>query len=148
MQQNGNLKAFDRWNRKDCVSFSIPVRFSNPLFIVLVRRLRLIGVFNIYHYRPQRSCGKVMFSQASVILFTEGRAWQVVYMAGRHMWRGGAMHGRGGMGGRGCAWQGWHAWQERWPLQRTARILLECILVVSCLSFLCCLEIVSQPVFK
>ena len=25
-----------------------------------------------YHYRPQRSCGKVMFSQASVILFTWG----------------------------------------------------------------------------
>ena len=25
-----------------------------------------------HHYRPQRSCGKVMFSQASVILFTGG----------------------------------------------------------------------------
>ena len=25
-----------------------------------------------YYYRPQRSCGKVMFSQASVILFTGG----------------------------------------------------------------------------
>ena len=29
------------------------------------------------HYRPQRSCGKVMFSQASVILFTVG-------VCGRH----------------------------------------------------------------
>ena len=25
-----------------------------------------------YYYRPQRSCSKVMFSQASVILFTRG----------------------------------------------------------------------------
>ena len=29
-----------------------------------------------YCYRPQRSCGKVMFSQASVILFTGGVVWQ------------------------------------------------------------------------
>ena len=29
-------------------------------------------VCNRYYYRPQRSCGKVMFSQASVILFTGG----------------------------------------------------------------------------
>ena len=28
--------------------------------------------FKTYFYRPQRSCGKVMFSQASVILFTLG----------------------------------------------------------------------------
>ena len=42
-----------------------------------------------------------------------GRAWQAV----------GSMHGVGG--------GGWHAWQERRPLQRTVRILLECILVVA-----------------
>ena len=29
--------------------------------------------FNLSYYRPQRSCGKVKFSQASVIPFTEGR---------------------------------------------------------------------------
>ena len=61
-----------------------------------------------------------------------------------HVWQGG-MHGRGhawheGMHGGGacmaggCAWQGgMHdrvcAWQERWPLQRTVRILLKCIVV-------------------
>ena len=28
--------------------------------------------FNLSYYRPQRSCGKVKFSQASVILFTDG----------------------------------------------------------------------------
>ena len=32
---------------------------------------------------------------------------------------GGGMHGGG------------HVWQERWPLQWTVRILLECILVMS-----------------
>ena len=37
---------------------------------------------------------------------------------------------KAGMLGRGCAWQGrGRAWQERRPLQRTVRILLECILV-------------------
>ena len=40
----------------------------------------------------------------------------------------GGMCGRG-MHGRGYAWQGAHAWQERQSLQRTVRILLECILV-------------------
>ena len=43
---------------------------------------------------------------------------------------GGGMHGRGNMHGRG------HAWQERWPLQRAVRILLECILVFR-LFFFC-----------
>ena len=43
-----------------------------------------------------------------------GRVWQGVCMAGACM---GDMHGRG------------HSWQERWPLQRTVGILLECILV-------------------
>ena len=33
----------------------------------------------------------------------------------------------GGMCGRGCV-AGGYAWQERRPVQRTARILLECIL--------------------
>ena len=33
-------------------------------------------------YRPQRSCGKVMFSQASVILFT-GRVYSIMHW-GRH----------------------------------------------------------------
>ena len=41
----------------------------------------------------------------------------------------------GGMCGRGCVWQ------ERRPLQRTERILLECILV-----YLCSLSVKSPPV--
>ena len=32
--------------------------------------------FSIDFYRPQRSCDKAMFSQASVILFTVGGVWQ------------------------------------------------------------------------
>ena len=38
----------------------------------LVEQLRLCGRLEFFCYRPQRSCGKVMFSQASVILFTGG----------------------------------------------------------------------------
>ena len=45
-------------------------------------------------YRPQRSCSKVMFSQASVILFTGGGV------------RGGGVHGRRACVAGGCAWQG------------------------------------------
>ena len=36
-------------------------------------------------YRPQRSCGKVMFLHVSVILFTGGGVWQAdTPLAGRH----------------------------------------------------------------
>ena len=73
-------------------------------------------------YRPQLSCGKVMFSQASVILFTEGvsarhhPAGQTPCPLGRHPPRQTPPPGK-----------------ERHPppcrrlLQRTVRILLECI---------------------
>ena len=57
-----------------------------------------------------------------------------------HVWQGGvhsrgAMHGgmHGGgacMVGGGSCMAGGHAWQEQWQLQRAARILLECILVL------------------
>ena len=64
-----------------------------------------------YIYRPQRSWGKVIFSEACVknSVHRVGRAWQ---------W---GMCGGGGMHGRGCAWWGVcmaggmhgrrHAWQ-------------------------------------
>ena len=42
--------------------------------------------------------------------------------------KGGGMHSEEAMCGRGMHGRG-HAWQERRPLQRTLRILLECILV-------------------
>ena len=72
-------------------------------------------------------------------------------MHGRGACMAGVMHGGcvcgrgacmvGGCTARGPAWQGackvaglgcgrGHAWQERWPLQRTVCILLECILVL------------------
>ena len=82
-----------------------------------------------YHYCPQRSCGKVMFLHLSV--------WYSVHR-GRHAWGGRAW--LGACVAEGCAWQGAcmyggkgrghrSAWQERRPLQRVVRILLECILV-------------------
>ena len=59
---------------------------------------------------------------------------------GGHVWCGG-VHGRGacmpgGVRGKGACMaggvhcRGQRAWQERPPLQRTVRILLECILVL------------------
>ena len=68
----------------------------------------------------------------------QGGVWHGVRMAGGHAWWGmcmaGGMHGRGhawqgAMHGGGHVWLGGHVWQERWPLQREVRILLECILV-------------------
>ena len=86
-----------------------------------------------------------MFSQASVILsfstLFHTYAWHG--KGGHALQRGacvaGGMHGKGGMHGGGifgrgaCMVGGVHGrgstWQERRPLQRTVRILLECILV-------------------
>ena len=51
----------------------------------------------------------------------------------RHAWRGVCIAGAcmaGGMHGRGVCMAVGCAWQERWPLQRTVCILLECILVL------------------
>ena len=85
----------------------------------------------------------------------KGYAWQGdvcgkgAHMAGGHAWQGhawqGDVCGKGAHMAGGHAWQG-HAWQgdvcgkgtcggggtcvqERWPLKRAVRILLECILV-------------------
>ena len=84
-------------------------------------------------YRQQRSWGKVIFSQAYVILFTGGgSAWSV----GGSAWSWG-LHGPGG-----CEWSQRGAWSggclvwgdlvqipPGWLLLRATRILLECILV-------------------
>ena len=80
----------------------------------------------IYFYHPQRSCGKVMFSQASVILFAGGGgcgrhtlaeippSWPYTLRAsGRHPHRQTPSPTP----------------PQRWLLQRTVSILLECILV-------------------
>ena len=67
-----------------------------------------------------------------------GHAWQGTCMLGGCIWYGvcvaGGMYGWGDMSARGgvaCV-VGGHAWQERRPLQRTVRILLECVLVFVC----------------
>ena len=87
----------------------ITVYYVKPLHCNLCGNLN-----RSYIYRPQRSCGKVMFSQVFVILFTgvghvgggghswqRGCVWQGACMArGRHAWRGGACMARG------QAWQG------------------------------------------
>ena len=52
-----------------------------------------------------------------------GHAWQRG-MSSRGACMAGGMHG----GGHVCLRGGRRARQERWPLQRTVRILLECIL--------------------
>ena len=54
-----------------------------------------------------------------------------VHGEGGHVWQRGSMHGMGGHAWRrgACMVKGRHAWQERRPLQRAVRILLECILV-------------------
>ena len=69
------------------------------------------------YYRPQRSCGKVMFSKACVknsvhsgvcmagrVQCDRGYAWQ-----GGHAWQG-ALHGRGHVW-QGACMAGEHAWQ-------------------------------------
>ena len=62
-----------------------------------------------------------------------GHAWQGDVHGMGCAWQGGmcsgGMHGRGACMTGGCVWQGC-VWQERWPLQRAVRILLECILVI------------------
>ena len=64
-----------------------------------------------------------------------GHVWQGGMHGRGHVWQGsvhgGGMRGEGGMCGKGgmCG-EGGGTWQERWPLQRTIRILLECILVL------------------
>ena len=73
-----------------------------------------------HFYRPQRSCGKVMFSQASVILFTGVCVWQTP------PWADTPPPGRQPLGR--------HLPADTPPpsrrlLQWTVRILLECILV-------------------
>ena len=60
------------------------------------------------NYRPQRSWGKVIFSQASVTMSTGGHAWLLggVHGCGRaRVVAGGGMHGC-----RGCTWLPGGAW--------------------------------------
>ena len=72
------------------------------------------------NYRPQRSWGKVIFSQASVILSTGGMrgCLGVCMVVGGHVWLlGGGMHGCQGVyvvagGCVACRDVGWHVWLQ------------------------------------
>ena len=81
------------------------------------------------------SCGKVMFSQACVknSVYMRGHVWQGCVCGGPCVTRAcmaGGVWGMHGGGSKAClVGGGGRAWQERWPLQRTVRTLLECILV-------------------
>ena len=79
--------------------------------------------FNIVIAR-NRSCGKVMFSQASVILPGGGMCGRGCALAGgvygrQYVWQGVCM--AGGVYGRECvwlgAWQGGCAWQGAWGVR-------------------------------
>ena len=84
----------------------------------VVRPLMLSSIW-FKNYRPQRSWGKILFSQASVILSTGGGAcmaegvrgwWGLACMARGHAWWGGGMCGRGAcVAGGMCGWR--HVWR-------------------------------------
>ena len=89
-----------------------------------------------YDYRPQRSWGKVIFSQASVILSTGGCLLWGVSGPGVSAPRGGCLVPGGvwswGVSAPGGAWSRGGAWwrpRQGQLLLRAVRILLECILV-------------------
>ena len=77
----------------------ITVYYVKPLHCNLCGNLN-----RSYIYRPQRSCGKVMFSQVFVILFTGG-GWGWAFMA-EGVCVAGGMHGN-----REACMAGGHAWQ-------------------------------------
>ena len=82
-----------------------------PLHFVVRQELERQSEITWHSYRPQLSCGKVMFSQVSVILFTAGGGGMCgrgVCMAGGHVWQR-SMHGgcmAGGIYGGEDVWQG------------------------------------------
>ena len=70
-----------------------------------------------------------------------GHAWQGSLHGRGYVWWGACMVGGRGMHGGGVhVWQGWvHVWQERQPLQRTIRMLLDCILANIAYIILVCI---------
>ena len=93
---------------------------------MLQKRTQAIEQYALY-YRPQRSWGKVIFSQASVILLTGG-VWSQGGVSGPR-----GLSGPGGSASRGCLVLGGAWWRPPGrPLLRAVCILLECILVQFC----------------
>ena len=117
-----------------------PITFFFPVTVVFFFQLTISRIFRYgplyalssYSYRPQRSSGKVIFSQACVILFTGG---------------GGLVRGSPIFFGGGLQNFFFFFFQFSFPYNffwdappppetvnaRAVRILLECILVVFCL---------------
>ena len=63
------------------VTYSLPKGEKN---VTTSQNIEVVDAKGIPHlYRPQRSCGKVMFSQASVIMFTGGGCMPSMHW-GRH----------------------------------------------------------------
>ena len=71
-------------------------------------------------YRPQRSWGKVIFSEACVknsvggACMAGGHAWWGVCVAGRHAWQVGVCVWQGVVHGGGHVWQGVHGGCAWW----------------------------------
>ena len=127
-------------------------KFLRPIYAERKRKCKgKCSLVFVMYYRPQRSCGKVMFLHLSVILFTGGRGCSV--HAGIHTPL--VRHPPGQTPWTEHPSLGWHprqtplAWADnptwagtpidrpspplpasRWLLLRTVRILLECILVL------------------
>ena len=86
----------------------------------------------IYNYRPQRSFGKVMFSQASVILFTGGCLPSARWDTHTPHSQEAHLPPKSTTLGKHTPWEARPPGSTpppRRPLQRAVRILLECFLV-------------------
>ena len=77
-------------------------------------------------------CGRGVCAVAGACMAGGHACWEGVFGTGC-VWQGACMAGGtcSARGGVACV-VGGHAWQERRPLQRTVRILLECVLVFFC----------------
>ena len=99
------------------MNISINCIYTELYIILKCTEVSHLGQAKVFNYRPQRSWGKVIFSQASVILLTGGHAWLL---------RGGVCVVAPGGGGRA-----WYTTRYGDTInERAVRILLECILVV------------------
>ena len=127
--------CLDRGARKSSV-YVLPAKDKHEWELVL-SSLTVLDVFypiEVLHAEylvttRKRSCGKVMFSQACVILFTRG-----VHPSHSAMGGGGGGHSSHNAIGRGCNW-GLHPLPEICARRQTVnrqlvRILLECIIVL------------------
>ena len=100
------------WNKKTTGSLQ-----THPLWWVICC---FFPSDDLSYYRPQRSCGKVMFLHLPVNLFTggEGRAWQGMCGGGGHAWWGTYMAGACKVGGGSAWWGDWHVWWGGYAWQR------------------------------